>query len=362
MSKSGELKTIECGFSIDKRIDIQHRSGDIESGGNRLDLYAQAESAEEVFFESEDEKARRVFLKLFKKFLKITYTKAERRFLIMSASGAKPQELRQQLGIRDILKYREAVQKKGFENAEALRAAIVYSGWSKAEEFAETLFKRVELFRRGENVIETLPENEKFRQRMQAVMRYRITHREEILQTQRKWREEHREERREYNKQYFERNKEKIREHKKRYHEEHREERREYRKHYYEEHREERQEYRKRYYEEHSQETLQKQREYKKRHREEIREQRKQHYKENREILLEKVKIYKATLSEERKADLREYMKAYAERNREKRNAQRRACYQRKKMERLAAKLRAQEGLPELREEMAETPQEIIID
>lgn len=314
MSKSGELKTIERGISIDTPINYRNRNGDnAGSGYNQLDLYAQAESAEEVFFESEDEKARRVFLKLFKKFLKTTYTKAERRFLIMSASGAKSQELRQRLGITDILKYREAVQKKGFENAEALRAAIVYSGWSKAEEFAETLFKRVELFRRGENVIETLPEDP----RVWYKIRYRITHREEI---------------------------------------------KEYRKRYYKEHGQERREYSKQYRKAHHEATLQAAREYKKQHREEIREQRKKHYKENRETLKEKARIYKATLSEERKAALREYAKAYAERNREKIKARRKARYQREKIERLAAKLRAQEGLPELREETAETPQEIIID
>ncbi len=313
-TRETELHTITRGFSIDNPINFRHRSGDIESAGeNRLDFYASTESAEEIFFESEDEKARRVFLKLFKKFLKTTYTKAERRFLIMSASGAKPQELRQRLGITDILKYREAVQKKGFENAEALRAAIVYSGWSKAEEFSETLFKRVELFRRGENIIETLPEDP----RVWYKIRYRITHREEI---------------------------------------------KEYRKRYYKEHGQERREYSKQYRKAHHEETLQAAREYKKQHREEIREQRKKHYKENRETLKEKARIYTATLSEERKAALREYAKAYAERNREKIKARRKARYQREKMERLAAKLRAKENLPAIRIEEAEEPQEIIIE
>lgn len=233
-------------------------------------------------------------MKLFKKFLKMTYTKAERRFLIMSVSGAKSQELRQRLGITDILKYREAVQEKGFKNAEALRAAVVFSGWSRAEEFAETIFRRVEMYHRGENVIEELPENKRARKSLQKSMRYYEENREKVLERSKRYYGGNREKMLECFKRYYEGNREKLLERSKRYYEENREKMREYRK-------------------AHPEKT-------------------------------------------------REYRKAYREAHREENKEYQKAYRARRKMEKLAAKLRAEENLPAIRIEEAEAPQEIIIE
>ena len=181
MSKTSELKAITGGFSIDKPINYHHRNGDTESGGgSRLDFYAQTESAEEVFFADEDEKARRVFFKLFKKFLKHTYTNTERKFLLMTASGATNKELREVFDVRDLVSYAHAIQLKGYKNAETLRAAVRFSGWSKAEEFAETIFKRAELLQKGVNVVEYMPQSSEAIKRAQAKKLYWAAHADEI--------------------------------------------------------------------------------------------------------------------------------------------------------------------------------------
>lgn len=181
MSKTSELKAITSGFSIDKPINYHHRNGDTESGGgSRLDFYAQTESAEEVFFADEDEKARRVFFKLFKKFLKHTYTNTERKFLLMTASGATNKELREAFDVRDIVSYAHAIQLKGYKNAETLHAAVQFSGWSKAEEFAETIFKRAKLLQKGVNVVEYMPQSSEAIKRAQAKKLYWAEHADEI--------------------------------------------------------------------------------------------------------------------------------------------------------------------------------------
>ena len=82
MSKSGELRILQYGRSVDAPINYHHRTGDSEgSGGNMLDLYAHAESAEDVYFGNEDEYAREMFLKGFRVYLKKVFTKQEREFL-----------------------------------------------------------------------------------------------------------------------------------------------------------------------------------------------------------------------------------------------------------------------------------------
>ena len=396
-TRKAELQTIARGISIDKPIDFHHRSGDTEdAGGNRLDLYASTESAEEVYFEEEDEKARRVFLKLFKKFLKTTYTKAEIKFLIMSASGAKPQEIRERLKITSLLKYREAIQEKGFKNAEALRAAVVCSGWSRAEEFAQTIFRRVEMYQCGEKIIEELPENKRARLIAERAKRYYEENREKLLECY---------------KHYYEENREKILEHKKRYYEANLEQVLERSKRYYEENREQVLERVKRYCEENREKILKSNKYYYESHPEKMREKWKRYYEKNREKVLERVKRYDKAHPEKMREKLKRYRKAHPEKMRQywaehsrETNAKRKErrknpenndslkwykknreqilerkkeyrkahpekiaeinkrYRERKKMEKLAAKLRAKENLPAIRIETAEAPQEIIIE
>ena len=82
MSKASELRLIRGQRSADAAINYHHRSGDSEgSGGNMLDRYAQSESAEEEYFEGEEERAREVFARAFRLYLKKTLTGKERKFL-----------------------------------------------------------------------------------------------------------------------------------------------------------------------------------------------------------------------------------------------------------------------------------------
>lgn len=329
MSKTGELKTIMRGLSIDAPINYRHRSGDIEgNGGSRLDYYAQTESAEEVYLQSEDEKARRVFLKLFKKFLKRTYTKDEIKFLLMSTSGAGVRQLRERFGITDILKHRQEIMRKGYENAEALRAVVTFSGWSRAEEFANTLFKRVELFRRGENVIEELPEIKKAirlkekKARLNKIFWDKNKDRYNAIRREGRKTEPEKEKNREYKRKNRERFKE-------------------YKKRYIEKHPEQVKALYKRYREKHAEEIKERDREYKRNHAEQVKAHKKRYREKHAEEIREKAKEYIQNNAEKIRAQKRAYYKKHAKKVYESVKAWR----ERKKIEKEAAKLRAREGL-----------------
>ena len=177
MSKATELRLLQNQRSIDAGIDYHHRSGDSEgSAGNRLDRYAQSESAEEEYFESEEEGAREVFARAFRLYLKKTLTGKERKFLKGILAGKEtPSAIGKALGVKWFECLQE-IQRKAFNNAEAFGRVVQLSGWSRAKEFSETVFKRLELLKGGAELNELLPQN-------QAVMKKREYHR--------KWREAH---------------------------------------------------------------------------------------------------------------------------------------------------------------------------
>ena len=177
MSKASELRLIRGQRSADAAINYHHRSGDSEgSGGNMLDRYAQSESAEEEYFEGEEERAREVFARAFRLYLKKTLTGKERKFLKGILAGKEtPAAIGKALGVKWFECLQE-IQRKAFNNAEAFGRVVQLSGWSRAKEFSETVFKRLELLKGGAELNELLPQN-------QAVMKKREYHR--------KWREAH---------------------------------------------------------------------------------------------------------------------------------------------------------------------------
>lgn len=234
MSKASELRLIRGQRSADAAITYHHRSGDSEgNGGSMLDYYAQEESAEEAYFEEQEEGAREVFARAFKLYLKKTLTGKERKFLSRVLSGKeKPQEVGRALGVK-WFDYMQEIRRKAFNNAEAFGRVVQLSGWSRAEMFAGAVFGRLkELEHRG--ATEELPREKKQAQARAMMKAFRESADEErraaksfynkmyylknypqnpdlYLESCRKWRRENPEKHREENAKYRAKHREELR-------------------------------------------------------------------------------------------------------------------------------------------------------
>ena len=230
MSKASELRLIRGQRSADAPINYRHRSGDSEgSAGNMLDRYAQTESAEEEYFESEEEGAREVFARAFRLYLKKTLTGKERKFLKGILAGKEtPSAIGKALGVKWFECLQE-IQRKAFNNAEAFGRVVQLSGWSRAQEFSETVFKRLEALRAGAELNELLPQNQavlkcreysrKWREAhlervrelvREGVKRYKKAHSEKIKEDRKKWKASHPEYVRAKQKEYVSRHRERL--------------------------------------------------------------------------------------------------------------------------------------------------------
>lgn len=240
MSKASELRLIRGQRSADAPINYRHRSGDSEgSGGSMLDYYAQEESAEEAYLEEQEESAREVFSRAFKLYLKKTLTGKERKFLSRVLSGKeKPQEVGREMGVK-WFEYLEHIRRKAFNNAEAFGRVVQLSGWSRAEEFAGTVFSRLRNLGKEAEELPKAKQQARARAMMKAfrertdeerktahvfcVLRYQKEHAESWKKYQseynKKYKKEHRERRArnaeketERNRKWREENREKVRE------------------------------------------------------------------------------------------------------------------------------------------------------
>ncbi len=324
MSKSSELKMLKYGRSIDAPINYHHRTGDSEgSGGNMLDLYTQAESAEEIYFGNEDEYAREMFLKGFRVYLKKVFSVQERNFLQCLLAGKEsPYKIGRALGVEHFT-FLQGIQLKAYKNVKPLAKLAKMTGWSGAESFTNTIYKRLEQLNAGFSLNEIIPQNAKIqrlREKKQEIMRrFRANNAENYRAYRRK-----------LSAQWREKNRENIREYSRRYHKnltaEQRERRRLKQQAYYQEHAEEIKEKDKVRREKinATPELFEKKRAHSKNyyneHAEEIKEKRKARYLQNREEENAKQKAYYAANREkiitlrnspERIAKKREYMAAY---------------------------------------------------
>ena len=323
MSKSSELKTILYGRSIDAPINYHHRTGDIEgSGGNMLDLYAQEDSAEDVYFDGEDERAKVCFLKGFKGYLRKVYNRTEREFLSRLMSGReKPHEVGRALGV-DWFKYMQSLQHKAYKNIKPLLRLTELAGWTRAEEFTAIILRRLSLINAGAELAELLPNvanrgkvrealkgagaknAEEKRAHHSFLTRRWIEKNSEHL---RKWRETNKEKRLEQKKAYREANKEKIRIYRKAYRETHKEKIKADRKKYRETHKEKNSEYMRKWRETNKEKRLEQQKAYREVNKENIRA----YDKAYRETHKEKISEYKRKWREANKEKTRAYDRAY---------------------------------------------------
>ena len=335
MSKASELRLIRGQRSADAAINYHHRSGDSEgSGGSMLDFYAQEESAEETYFEEQEESAREVFSRAFRLYLKKTLTGKERKFLSRVLSGKeKPQEVGRALGVK-WFEYLQAIQRKAFNNAEAFGRVVQLSGWSRAEEFADTVFKRFELLNAGAELNEILPQNAKILKKRKNRKLWREANKERINERHRKYRAEHCEEIRIYKKAHREEINARARER-------------------YAENREEncakdraRRIRRKerdpiKYAEQvraHNKRRREYMREWKKMHIEKMQKYQKEYQRKYQEANAEKIRERKRAYREANAEKIREQRRAYREANREKDLERKRAYRAKKKAEKEAAK------------------------
>lgn len=306
MSKSSELRLLQGQRSIDAPVRFHNRSGDSEEAGSILDYYAQSESAEEEYFETEDEGARGVFVKAFQLYLRKTLTGKERKFLRRVLSGKeKPQEVGRALGVK-WFEYLQAIQRKAFNNAEAFGRVVQLSGWSRAEEFAGTVFKRFEALNAGAELNELLPQNRRQALKLQKARAnnrvYRQANPERVQESKRAWRQANVEKERERKRAYRKANRERIIEANRLYREANRENLRERARVWREENREKRLEEGRKYYKLHQATRKEKDREYFIRNKEEINAKHRAHYEENKITILERQKAYRAKKKAEKAA------------------------------------------------------------
>lgn len=307
MSKSGELKMLKYGCSIDAPINYHHRSGDSEgSGGSMLDFYAQEESAEEAYLEVREESAREVFSRAFRLYLKKTLTGKELKFLSRVLSGKeKPQEVGRALGVK-WFEYMQEIQRKAFNNAAAFGRVVRLSGWSRAQEFADTVFKRFELLNAGAELNEILPQNRRQALKLQKARAnnkaYRQANPERVRESKRAWRQANRENERERKRAYRKANRERIIEANRLYREMNREKLRERARAWREGNREKRLEAGRKYHKLHQETRKEKYREYYIRNRAEINAKHRAYYEANKIAILDRQKAHRAKKKAEKEA------------------------------------------------------------
>ena len=323
MSKASELRLIRGQRSADAPINYHHRSGDLESsGGSMLDYYAQEESAEDSYFEEQEDSAREIFSRAFKLYLKKTLTGKERKFLSRVLSGAeKPQEVGREMGVK-WFEYLQEIRRKAFNNAEAFGRVVQLSGWSRAEEFAGTVFSRLRNL--GQEAAE-LPKAKKqahARAMMKALREsaetekkaaesfYRAKHREKILIYFRAYEEAHREARNARRRELRAKNREETRAKDKalrarlkerdpvKYAEQKREKNRRYR----EKHAEEIRELARKWREANPEKERERRRKYRAENAEKERERKRKYREANREKDLERKRAYRAKKKAEKEA------------------------------------------------------------
>jgi len=237
MSKSSELRMMQYGLRIDAPVNFHHRTGDSDEGGSMLDFYARSESAEEIYFGNADELARERFVKGFQVYLKKVFSAQEREFLKRLLAGKESAyKIGRSLGVEHF-SFLQSIQLKAYKNVKPLAKLAKMTGWSEAESFTETIFKRLEQLNAGFSINEIIPQNrkiEKLRKRnLLYKAAYRATHREEIREAKKAWRQAHREEERERFRAYRATHREEIRERDRAYRAAHLEEARERSRAYY---------------------------------------------------------------------------------------------------------------------------------
>lgn len=313
MSKASELRLIRGQRSADAPINYRHRSGDSEgSGGSMLDYYAQEESAEEAYLEEQEESAREVFSRAFKLYLKKTLTGKERKFLSRVLSGKeKPQEVGREMGVK-WFEYLEHIRRKAFNNAEAFGRVVQLSGWSRAEEFAGTVFSRLRNLGKEAEGLPKAKQQARARAMMKAfrertdeerktahvfcVLRYQKEHAES-------WKKYHSE----YNKKYKKEHREEIQARKRAYYHANIERERE-------KHRERRAR--------NAEKETERNRKWREENREKVRESCRAYRKANAEKVKEMQRAYRAANLEK----VRKYQREYAARQRAKKKAEKEAA------------------------------------
>lgn len=291
MSKSGELRILRYGRSIDAPINYRHRTGDVdESGGNILDLYAQEESAEDVYFGNADEHAREMFVKGFKAYLKKVFTEQERQFLQSLLAGKEsPYKIGRGLGVEHF-SFLQGIQRKAYKNAKPLFKLARLTGWSGAEAFTGTIYERLEQLNAGFALNDIIPQNRREQKRRIKYAEYRARYREKIIQYQAEYRVKHKQ----YFAEYRVKNREKIRARDAIYRAEHKEQIKQYRA----EHKEQEKQYRA----EHKEHIKQVKAKYRARNIEEIRKRDATYRAEHKEQIRRKQARYRAKKKAEREA------------------------------------------------------------
>lgn len=314
MSKSSELRMMKYGLRIDAPVNFHHRTGDSDEGGSMLDFYARSESAEEIYFGNADELAREKFIKGFQVYLKKVFSAQEREFLKRLLAGKESAyKIGRSLGVEHFA-FLQSIQLKAYKNVKPLAKLAKMTGWSGAESFTETIFKRLEQLNAGFSINEIIPQNrkiEKFRKKKNTIMRYWRSRNYEHWKAyayayMAKWREENREHLRELYRAYYAKNREKERERKKKQRQ----------KPEYLARERARQA---RYKAEHAEEIRERDREYFAKNREAINEKHRTFYDKNKERI--NAKRNAPEKREKRLAYLREYSKAHREQERTYRRA-----------------------------------------
>ena len=202
MSKSSELRMMKYGLRIDAPVNFHHRTGDSDEGGSMLDFYARSESAEEIYFGNADELARERFVKGFQVYLKKVFSAQEREFLKRLLAGKESAyKIGRSLGVEHFA-FLQSIQLKAYKNIKPLAKLAKMTGWSGAESFTETIFKRLEQLNAGFSINEIIPQNrkiEKLRAKKNAIMRrWREKNHEHLRAAQRAYYKANRERRRAY--------------------------------------------------------------------------------------------------------------------------------------------------------------------
>lgn len=155
MSKSGELRILQYGRSIDAPVNYHHRTGDVEDGDTLGGLLRDdSAAAEDLLLTSEDREPRIKFLRQFFAQLKQTLSPEEFKFIKLRFTKKKTdRQIAVWLGFKNVSVVFSSIKDKLRAQERIIKRLAERSRWDGAELFVRQITTSVNELSRDESVI-----------------------------------------------------------------------------------------------------------------------------------------------------------------------------------------------------------------
>lgn len=156
MSKSGELRILRYGRSVDAPVNFRHRTGDNEDGVAFSDtLEDESASALDMLIESEGRDVRVKFLKQFFALLKQTLSPEEFKFIKLRFTKQKTDnQIVVWLGLKSAGFVFRSIREKLRAHERTIRHLAMRSKWNEAELFIKQIMTSINDLSRNECILD----------------------------------------------------------------------------------------------------------------------------------------------------------------------------------------------------------------